>query len=141
MNPDQERLIKGKRVGHLATADPQGVPHIVPICFVYYEGCFYSALDQKPKRTSKANLKRVRNILANPQVALVVDHYEEEWSNLWYVLIFGSAQILQEGEEQKRAVGLLGAKYNQYQDIDIDHSPMIKIIPARVVSWGSLPTL
>ncbi len=136
LTPEEERLVNARRVGHLATADSQGAPHVVPVCFAYHNGYFYSVLDEKPKRTPVANLKRVRNILANPQVALVVDHYEEEWSNLWYLLIFGKAQMLEKGDEQQRAVGMLKAKYPQYREMDIDHSPVIKITPTKVVSWG-----
>ena len=96
----------------------------------------YSALDQKPKRTTVARLRRVRNIAANPQVALVVDHYAEDWRRLWYLLITGTAELLEGGEEQARAVQLLRQKYPQYRQMDIQASPVIRITPTGVVAWG-----
>ncbi|MCH8962088.1 MAG: NTP transferase domain-containing protein [Bacteroidetes bacterium] len=70
-------MLASARTGHLATADQAGVPHVIPVCFAVEGDVIYSVLDQKPKRTSLTRLRRVRNILANPQVALVVDHYED----------------------------------------------------------------
>ena len=82
----EKKAVNAERVAHLASADPQAVPHLIPICFHYDGDRFYSVLDQKPKRTAVTNLKRVRNILSNPNVALVIDHWQEEWQGLWYVL-------------------------------------------------------
>ena len=93
-------------------------------------------LDQKPKRTALTRLRRVRNILANPQVALVVDHYEEDWTRLWYILVTGHAELLLGGDEQQEAIGKLREKYQQYVDMEIALNPVIKIIPDRIVSWG-----
>ena len=81
-------------------------------------------------------LRRVRNILENPWASLVVDHYEEEWSSLWYMLITGPAELLVESEERSASIPLLRAKYQQYRDMDIDDNPVIKLAPERVVSWG-----
>ena len=77
-----------------------------------------------------------RYILANPQVALVVDHYEEQWGRLWYILVTGHAELLEQGEEGVEAIGLLREKYQQYRDMAIDRNPVIKIVPARAISWG-----
>ena len=138
LSPDEQKVVGAMRVAHLATSDPQGVPHLVPVCF-YYDGAgFYSVLDQKPKRAPLDRLKRVRNIVANPNVALVVDHYQEEWRGLWYVLVLGTASIVYEGEEQQRALVGLREKYTQYRSMDIDGNPVIKIIPKRMVRWGQL---
>lgn len=134
--PLDTQLFASVRLAHLATADGQGAPHVVPVCFVYDRGCIYSVIDRKPKRTSALKLKRVRNILANPRVALVFDHYEEDWSRLWYVLVRGTAQLLAQGEEHQRAVDVLRQKYHQYQDMDIDACPIIKLTPTSVVRWG-----
>ena len=130
-------LVKRARVAHLATADTSGVPHLVPVCFVYDGDHFYSVLDRKPKRTSLTSLKRVRNLVSNPAVALVIDHYEEEWSRLWYVLATGGAHLISEGEEHRRAIGLLQEKYVQYSDMDIDRNPVIKVTPVKITSWGN----
>ena len=136
---EQEKLVNTRRVAHLATADSNGVPHVVPLCFVYNRGSFYSALDEKPKRTTFFNLKRVRNIQANPHVALVVDYYEEEWSRLWYLLVIGSAELLEECPEHQEAIDMLMVKYPQYQDMDLDESPVIKITPTRFATWSFQP--
>ena len=120
----------------MATADSRGVPHVVPICFAFDGDHFYSALDQKPKRTPVTRLKRVRNILSNPDVALVIDQYEEDWDHLWYVLVKGKAQLIQSGEEHYRAVELLREKYSQYRDMEVEKNPVIKITPTRITSWG-----
>ncbi len=129
------------RIGHLATADESGAPHVIPVCFALasdsmHGEIIYSVLDQKPKRTSLNRLRRVRNIVANPQVALVVDHYEEAWDRLWYILIRGRAELLVDGEERVTAIGLLRQKYDQYQAMDIDDNPVIKIVATGTVAWG-----
>lgn len=129
------------KIGHLATADGAGAPHVIPVCFALGEDSIdsdviYSVLDQKPKRTSLNRLRRVRNILANPQVALVVDHYEDAWDRLWYILVMGRAELLVEGEERVRAIALLRQKYHQYQDMDIEDNPVIKIVTIGTVAWG-----
>ena len=124
------------RIGHLATADETGAPHVIPVCFALEGEVIYSVLDQKPKRISLTRLRRVRNILANPQVALVVDHYEEAWDRLWYILIRGRAELLLEGEELVEAIALLRQKYGQYQAMDIEDNPVIKIVIEGTVAWG-----
>ena len=136
LSPQEVTRIKARRIAHLATADSRGVPHVVPICFAFDGDHFYSALDQKPKRTPVTRLKRVRNILSNPDVALVIDQYEEDWDHLWYVLVKGKAQLIQSGEEHYRAVELLREKYSQYRDMEVEKNPVIKITPTRITSWG-----
>ena len=138
MASQEAALINAVRAARLSTADSDGVPHLVPICFAYDGEHFYSVLDRKPKRTSLMNLKRVRNMLSNPNVALVLDHYEEDWGKLWFVLVTGTAQIVQQGEEHQYAIAILRDKYPQYRSIDIDENPVIKITPARITSWGNV---
>ena len=132
----QAQLLANAPVGRLATANANGVPHVIPVCYALMGGMVYSVLDQKPKSTSLTRLRRVRNILANSQVSLVVDHYEEDWERLWYILISGSAELLEEGAERPAAIQALRAKYPQYRPMDIDPNPVIKITPYHVVSWG-----
>ena len=139
LNPQEVAIVKATRVAHLATSDEQGAPHLVPICFAYDGQHFYSVLDRKPKRTHVTRLKRVRNILSNPKVALVLDHYEEDWDQLWYVLVTGTARLIEKGEEHSRAIGLLREKYSQYREMDIGESPVIKITPLKATSWGRAP--
>lgn len=137
LTPNQVQLLAAAPVGHLATVDSHGMPHVIPVCYVLDGQFLYSALDQKPKRAPVTRLRRVRNIQANPNVALVVDHYEADWSRLWYILVTGQAELLRDDAERSRAIGLLRQKYPQYQDMDIDQNPVIKIIPSKIIPWDS----
>ena len=136
----QARLLEEARVGHLATADDRGAPHVIPVCFTLYRHALYSVLDLKPKRTSLTRLKRVRNILSNPQAALIIDHYQEDWQGLWYLLVTGTADLLVDGEERAKAVESLRAKYPQYREMEIAENPVIRLTPETVVSWGTGPS-
>ena len=131
------RLVRSARIAHLATADRSGQPHVVPICFAFDGNCFYSPIDEKPKRSAPAKLKRLRNITANPQVSLVVDHYEEDWSKLCYLLVTGRARVLHLGLTHDRAVTLLRKKYSQYRRMQIDTRPIIVITPKRITFWAA----
>ena len=135
----QDRFLRSARTGHLATADATGQPHVIPVCYVFDGESVYSVLDAKPKTTPLSQLRRVRNILANPRVSLVVDHYEEDWTSLQYVMVTGDAGLLESGEEWGRAIVMLREKYPQYQQMDLAQSPVIKIVPARFVPWSSQP--
>jgi len=130
-------FIRSARIAHFATADRSGQPHAVPICFVFDDKYFYSPIDEKPKRTAPAKLKRLRNIAENPQVSLVIDHYDENWSKLAYVLITGAARIMQRGQKHRLAVTLLRRKYSQYRTMAIDRRPVIVIKPKRITGWSA----
>jgi PPOX class probable F420-dependent enzyme len=130
-----KRLLHAARVAHLATADKSGQPHVIPICFVLDGKHFYSPIDEKPKRTTK--LKRLKNIAENPNVALVIDRYDQDWSKLAYVLIFGTARLLHSGKIYRQAVALLRRKYPKYRGMAIDERPMIVITPKRIVRWSA----
>jgi PPOX class probable F420-dependent enzyme len=127
-----------ERIGHLATADAAGVPHNVPLCFWFDGARFYFAIDGKPKRGPAMALGRMRNIAANPNVALVVDHYEEHWGNLAYVLIRGHAGVVEDREEYLLALRSLRDKYPQYRAmaLSMENNPVVRIVPARVHIWG-----
>src|SRR5215471_2084690 len=131
-------LIQAHRIGHLATADGAGVPHLVPICFTYDGQAIYSAIDHKPKRRTGYSMKRIRNIVENPRVAFLVHHYEEDWQQLYYVLIRGTASILESGPERQRALALLEDKYVQYQGRHLAQSDglVIKIVPESIQHWA-----
>ena len=139
LSPAQDRFLRSARTGHLATADAKGRPQVVPVCFVFDGQAIYSVLDGKPKTTPLRQLRRVKNILANPQVSLVVDHYEEDWDKLRYILVSGDAELLESGEKWALAIAMLREKYPQYQAMDLDQSPVIKIIPVRYSPWSSQP--
>ena len=132
------RLIRSARVAHLATADAHGQPHVIPICFVFDGKDFYSPIDEKPKRTAAQKLKRLKNIRENPQVTLVIDHYEEDWRKLAYILVSGKARVLLSGAKHRKAVKLLRRKYSQYRKMRIDRLPMILIRPKQTTSWGAI---
>ena len=140
LSPAQDRFLRSARTGHLATADAKGRPQVVPVCFVFDGQAIYSVLDAKPKTTPLRQLRRVKNILANPQVSLVVDHYEEDWDKLQYILVSGDAELLESGEEWALAIAMLREKYPQYQAMDLDQSPVIKITPVRYSPWSSQPS-
>jgi PPOX class probable F420-dependent enzyme len=131
-------FIRSARIAHLATADKSGRAHVVPICFAFDGRLFYSSIDEKPKRTAPQKLKRVRNIQENPQVALVIDFYNEDWRKLAYILVRGSARVLLSGVNHRKAVKLLRRKYPQYRKMRIDRLPMILIRPKRTTSWGAI---
>src|SRR5258708_26251847 len=100
-------------VARLATVGADGRPHVVPICFAIDEPTLYFAVDSKPKRTT--NLKRLRNIAANSAVSILVDHYEDDWSLLWWVRVDGDARVVTDDSEVQRAAKLLAARYSQYR--------------------------
>ena len=136
-------------MGRLSTAGKSGAPHVIPVCFAVDQigdcAAVYIALDQKPKRAALTRLRRVRNILENPQAALVVDHYESDWTQLWYILLLGTAQLLEDGEgeaeERGQAIQLLRQKYPQYREMNIDDNPVIKITPLQATAWSFTPEL
>lgn len=129
-------FIARQDVARLASADLRGRPHVIPICFVYLNGCFYTAIDDKPKRSR--SLRRLRNIDANAHVALVLDEYSHDWSRLAWVLVEGRAEVLSSGDEHASAIQALRGKYAQYQAMRLETSPLIKVTPERVLSWGNL---
>ncbi len=139
LSPAQDRFLRSARTGHLATADAKGRPQVVPVCFVFDGQAIYSVLDAKPKTTPLRQLRRVKNILANPRVSLVVDHYEENWDKLQYILVSGDAELLESDEKWAVAIAMLREKYPQYQAMDLDQSPVIKITPVRYSPWSSQP--
>ena len=93
----QYRFLETSRVGRLATADAKGVPHLVPVCYAVMGDSAYITVDEKPKRTD-IPLKRIRNILENPAVALTVDRWDEDWSRLAWVMLRGQAEVLEAGD-------------------------------------------
>jgi PPOX class probable F420-dependent enzyme len=126
------------RVGHLATASADGVPHVVPVCFIFDGACLFSAIDAKPKRVAPSKLRRLQNIQANPRASFLVDHYDEDWRRLRYVLVFGRAEILESGPDHERALVLLREKYPQYRTMpDFGQGPVIRLIPERIMSWSA----
>ncbi len=137
LHPLALRLVRTARIAHLATADKHGQPHVIPICFVFDGKCFYSPIDEKPKRSAPNQLKRLKNIRENPRVSLVIDRYDENWRRLAYVLIRGSAKISSKGARHATALRLLRKKYRQYQRMQLEGRPVIIITAREFRSWGN----
>ena len=139
MTRKEAAFIRQARVGHLATVDEQGQPLNLPFCFAFDGESLYSPIDEKPKTAAPRELKRVRNIRANPRVSVVVHRYDDEdWSRLAHIIIQGKASVLTDGETHRKAVGLLRRKYPQYRTMALDERPMIQIRVERYIRWGRI---
>lgn len=117
--------VAGARVARLATVRPDGSPHVVPVVFALDGDTLYTAVDRKPKRTSR--LQRVRNVAAEPRIELVVDHYEEDWDRLWWVRMSGEARVVEEGPEHARGSALLAEKYPQERGWSLEAMLVIEV--------------
>jgi PPOX class probable F420-dependent enzyme len=134
------QFIDSHRVAHLATTGKSLAPHVVPVCFAFDGECFFTAIDEKPKAVAPTELRRVRNIRDNSQVALVLDDYSEDWKALSYLLVHGNARILDPAadvESHAAGVSLLRSKYPQYQSMAIERNPLIQIEPHRLKFWSA----
>jgi PPOX class probable F420-dependent enzyme len=118
--------VDAERVARLATVGADGRPHVVPICFALDGDTLYTAVDEKPKSTRR--LRRLANIEANPQVEIVVDHWDEDWARLWWVRLAGRAEIV---ERDELALELLQTKYEQYRE----QPPSGPFVVVTVESW------
>jgi PPOX class probable F420-dependent enzyme len=136
LSDDERAFAERHRVAHLATADAAGAPHVIPICYALIGDCFYFVIDEKPKRT-RTGLKRLRNIAANPQVALVIDDYDEDWTRLAYLLARGRAALVAERDEWANALAALRARYPQYRTMPLvfDTHPMVRLVPGQLHFW------
>jgi PPOX class probable F420-dependent enzyme len=125
-------------VARLATIAPDGLPHLVPVVFALGadsgdgRDIVYTAVDAKPKSTRR--LRRLTNIESNPRVSLLVDHYADDWTQLWWVRADGVAAVHGEGETMETAHRLLRAKYWQYQSVSLN-GPVIAVTVRRWSGW------
>jgi PPOX class probable F420-dependent enzyme len=122
------------RVARLATIDPDGRPHLVPIVFVVEGDTLYSAVDQKPKRSR--TLRRIENARARPDVTVLVDQYEDDWRRLWWIRLRGRARVLDGGAELERALALLAEKYEQYR-VQRPDGPVLAVDITEVRDWSA----
>jgi PPOX class probable F420-dependent enzyme len=136
------RRVAEARVGRLATVTAEGRPHVVPCCFALDEGgggdpgdpdVLYSAVDAKPKSTTA--LRRLANVRATGTASLLVDHYDEDWSALWWIRVDGRAAVLEHGGQRERALDLLAAKYPQYRR----QRPAGPVVAVEVTGWRGWP--
>ena len=133
----EAEFVRVQRVARLATADADGNPHVIPVCYAFDGTHFYTPLDEKPKRVAGTKLRRVRNIETRPEVALVIDRYDDDWSHLGYVLVRGQAALLlPEHAAHARALELLRERYIQYRTMALEKYPVIVLTPGSVTSWG-----
>ena len=138
LTDEQRRFLEARRVARLATADGAAQPHVIPICYLLDGETIYFSIDGKPKRDTGKPLKRIRNLLENPSVALVVDRYDEDWERLGWVMVSGHAEVIESGAEHTTAQARLRERYPQLQAMPIEALPVIAIRVARAVGWGNL---
>ncbi|HXM72260.1 MAG TPA: TIGR03668 family PPOX class F420-dependent oxidoreductase [Candidatus Dormibacteraeota bacterium] len=127
------RRLAEANVARLATAGNDRRPHIVPIVFAIDVDTLYFAVDAKPKQTK--NLKRLKNIAANPAVSVLVDHYEGDWTRLWWVRVDGKAHVVSDDAQARRAIDLLVEKYAQYRNARPE-GPVVGIGIDRITGWS-----
>ena len=106
----------------------------MPISFALEDHTLYFAVDSKPKRTT--NLQRLRNIAANPAVSVLVDHYEDEWSRLWWVRVDGDARVVTDDAEARKAIRLLASRYSQYR-LSPPAGPVVAIAIGAITGWSA----
>ena len=125
-------MLADARVARLATVTEAGRPHIIPVIFAVNGNLLYTAVDAKPKTT--ANLRRLRNIRGNPQVAVLADRYHDDWTALWWVRADGRAAILEDPRQMAGPIALLAGRYRQYRDKP-PPGPVIDITVERWTGW------
>jgi PPOX class probable F420-dependent enzyme len=130
---EARRRMDSTMVARLATVGRDGRPHIVPITFAANDNAVYLAIDHKPKKT--VDLQRLRNIEENHAVSVLVDHYEDDWTRLWWVRVDGIARILVEGTEFDTAIAMLTLRYPQYRAAP-PPGPVVAIDIERVTGWS-----
>jgi PPOX class probable F420-dependent enzyme len=134
---DLRRRVAAARVARLATVEPDGRAHLVPICFALDDATLYSAVDGKSKRSR--DLRRLRNVRERPVATVLVDHYEEDWERLWWVRIRGPARVVEAGgREEVRAIALLVEKYRQYR-VMRPTGPVLALTLAECRGWEASP--
>ena len=136
---DIRATLESARHGYLSTASPEGDPHLQPVVFQVLGDSVYIAIDEKPKTTLR--LRRLTNIEANPKFALLVDHYNDDWNRLWWVLLRGPASVLWpsewDGDEAGAVIAALREKYPLYESMGLEERPLLKLTPERVTRWSA----
>ena len=122
------------RVGRLATVTPDGRPHVVPCCFVLDDDAVYTAVDDVKAKSTLA-LRRLDNLAAHPEATLLVDHYDDDWTTLWWIRVDGSGRAVEDEGVRARALDLLAAKYPQYEE----QPPPGAVIAIDLAAWHSWP--
>ena len=133
-------FIQTQKIARMATVDKSGKPLALPICYAYDGNYIYTPIDKKPKRVAPMELNRIKNIENNPNVSVVIDRYYEDWTRIAYIIIHGTAVVIDGGKEYRESLRILSEKYRQYKHMKLSQLglPVIKIIPNRFVSWGKI---
>jgi PPOX class probable F420-dependent enzyme len=129
---DARHRVAAARVAHLATTRADGRPHIVPVCFALDGDTLVTAVDGKPKRS--VNLLRLDNVRAHAAVSVIVDHYDDDWTQLWWVRLDGMAVVVVDGAEHEHSIALLEAKYPQYRAMRTSGA-VVRITLSKWVGW------
>lgn len=138
MKRSEAAFVRSARLGYLATVDETGEPSNIPFCFAFDGATLYSSIDEKPKSRALGRLKRLRNIRADPRVCVVINRYDEDWSQLGHIVMRGRARVLRQGQQHDKAVRLLRRKYPQYRRMAIHERPIIAIRITRYAAWGRI---
>ena len=129
--------LSSQKVAYLATTDVHAQPHLVPVVFVRMDEDIFICIDEKPKK--HRFLKRLANIKANPKISLLVDNYDDNWQELKWVRVDGTAIVLENTEESRvvfeSVISMLRDKYPQYRTMDLSRGPLIRITINAIASW------
>lgn len=137
LTESEAAFVAEQRVARLATSDADGHPHVVPVCYAWDGSRFVTPIDEKPKRVGDRDLRRVRNIEARHEAALVIDHYDDDWSRLGYLLARGRADLmLPDAADHAQLLALLRARYPQYQTMALENRPLLIVTPSHIATWG-----
>lgn len=126
-------LIAESRVARLGTIAARGTPHLAPVCYALVDGVFAISVDEKPKRT--VELARIANIRRDARVSLLIDRYADDWTQLAWVRIDGEAEVLPTGADWPESLVHLRARYAQYEQMNLESRPVIRIVPGLVSGW------
>ncbi|HEX9031605.1 MAG TPA: TIGR03668 family PPOX class F420-dependent oxidoreductase [Streptosporangiaceae bacterium] len=131
---EARRRLASARVARLATVSADGLPHLVPITFAVDGDVLYTCVDAKPKSTP--DLRRLRNLRINPAVAVLADHYDDDWSTLWWARADGEAAIVEDHAGMMAPIALLASRYPQYRD-NVPAGPVIAVGVSRWTGWSA----
>jgi PPOX class probable F420-dependent enzyme len=134
-------FLDAHRVGHLATADAAGVPHVVPLCYARVGDRIYFVADEKPKKRGAKALKRLANLAVNPRAALVVDDYDDDWTRLAFLLVHLAAAVVDDDSEYGEALAALRERYPPYRGMPLssDRNPIVRLTARHCHLWRSTP--
>ena len=140
LSPDDRAMLAAARTATLATIDPDGLPRLVPVCFVVETDAarLWIPIDEKPKRAADPrDLARIRDITARPDVALLVDRWSEDWADLAWLRLDGRATLVEPADATGGLIDHLRTKYPQYRDHDLETRPLLRVDLARATRWSA----